>query len=135
VRTFGAAGHGATGVSGRTFGAAGGRGGEGGFGHGGGHGALEHANGHYMYHGHEMARFRGDHYRWPHGYGYHRWYAHGYLPRAFWMSDYWVSDWADYGVDAPCCGWRWIRYGPDLLLINPVDGQIQNVVPGVFVEG
>lgn len=88
----------------------------------------------FMYHGHGYARFAADRYRWPHGYAYHRWGVGYRLPRAFWISDYYIDDYALYDLEAPPYNYRWIRYGPDLLLINVVTGEIAQSVPGAFDE-
>jgi Ni/Co efflux regulator RcnB len=85
-----------------------------------------------MYHGHEFAARHGDPYRWPHGYGYHR-YGIGYrLPRAFWAREYYFYDYAAFGLDAPGPGLQWVRYGPDLLLISLATGAIVQTVYGAY---
>jgi len=86
------------------------------------------------YHGHAYGRFAVARYHWPHGYGYHR-YAIGYrLPRAYWLPDYFITDYVDYGLDPPPDDFEWIRYGPDILLINQDTGEIAQVIYGVFDE-
>jgi Ni/Co efflux regulator RcnB len=88
----------------------------------------------YLYHGQHFASFRVGRYRWPQGYAYRR-YGIGYrLPPIFWIPDYYVLDYSDYGVEAPPDGFQWVRYGPDLLLINTVTGDVTNVVYGAFEE-
>jgi Ni/Co efflux regulator RcnB len=90
------------------------------------------SSGHYTYRGHTYRRFAGGRYRWPHGYGYRR-YGVGYrLPRAFWIQDYYVYDYSDYGLGPPPENFQWIRYGPDLLLISLDTGEIAQDIPGVF---
>jgi Ni/Co efflux regulator RcnB len=86
----------------------------------------------FSYHGHAYGRFAGARYHWPRGYGYHR-YAIGYrLPRAYWVSDYFLADYVDYGLDPPPDDFQWIRYGPDILLINQDTGEIAQVIYGAF---
>jgi hypothetical protein len=97
-------------------------------------GAGAGASRNYVYHGRAMPSFRAAAYPWPRGYGYRRWFLGAFLPQAFWLEDAWV-DWAALGLDPPCCGWRWIRYGPDVLLIDPETGQIHDIVYGVFLDG
>lgn len=88
----------------------------------------------FLYHGHELRRFAAERYRWPHGYGYHRW-AVGYrLPREYWIQDYYIDDYQAYGLDEAPGGFQWVRYGPDALLINSDTGQISQSVPNVFDE-
>jgi len=102
------------------------------FGGGDEHRAFGAASGHFMYHGHEFAARHGDPYRWPHGYGYHR-YGVGYrLPRAFWGREYYFYDYAAFGLDAPGPGLQWVRYGPDLLLISVATGAIVQTVYGAY---
>jgi Ni/Co efflux regulator RcnB len=101
-----------------------------------GHGApMRNAAGHaYMYNGHSYSPFRASRYAWPRGYSYRR-YNVGYrLPHAFWVHQYFIEDYANYGVAPPDPGFQWVRYGPDLLLIDLSSGQVANVVPGVFDE-
>ena len=88
----------------------------------------------YLYRGQHFASFRVGRYRWPRGYGYRR-YAIGYrLPPIFWIPDYYIFDYSDYGVEPPPGGFQWVRYGPDLLLINTGTGDVANVVYGAFEE-
>ncbi|MEJ1970647.1 MAG: RcnB family protein [Rhizomicrobium sp.] len=57
-----------------------------------------------------------------------------YLPRVYWIDDYYVNDYADYGLDEPPPGFAWLRYGPDLVLLDQDSGEIEQVVPGAFAE-
>ncbi len=57
-----------------------------------------------------------------------------YLPPIFWNSDYLIFDYVDYGLFAPPADCEWVRYGPDLLLINRVTGRVVEVDYGAFVE-
>jgi Ni/Co efflux regulator RcnB len=88
----------------------------------------------FTFRGRTYSAFHAERYRWPRGYGYHRFYAHQFFPRQFWIPDYYINDWADYGVYAPPYDTQWIRYGSDLVLVNLDTGEILDVVPGVFVD-
>jgi len=88
----------------------------------------------YNYHGRRYARFEANRYRWPHGYGYRRYERGGYLPRAFWVQDYYIQDYGLYDLMAPPPDFQWIRYGPDILLINVETGEVAQVIPGAFAE-
>ena len=85
-----------------------------------------------MYHGHSFEARHGDPYRWPHGYGYRRYELGGRLPAVFWSADYYIYDYDDFGLDMPPPGFQWVRYGPDLLLIDLSDGEIAQVVYGAY---
>ena len=87
-----------------------------------------------MYRGHSYSRFVADRYRWPRGYRYRRWEVGRRLPRAYWIDDYYVDDYALYDLGPPPPGYRWIRYGPDILLIDENTGLIAQSAYGVFDE-
>ncbi len=85
-----------------------------------------------MYHGRSFARFAGGRYHGPRGYRYHHWGVGYRLPREYWISDYYIDDYAAYDLDPAPDGFRWIRYGPDILLINVDTGEIVQTVYGAF---
>jgi Ni/Co efflux regulator RcnB len=88
----------------------------------------------FVYHGQHFARFAGPHYHWPHGGRYHR-YAVGYrLPRDYFIRDYYIDDYDDYGLASPPPDFEWIRYGPDILLVDLDTGEIAQTVYGAFDE-
>jgi hypothetical protein len=58
-----------------------------------------------------------------------------FLPSVFWNPDYYITDYALYDLAPPPPDFEWIRYGPDLLLINVQTGQIAQSIPGAFDEG
>jgi len=93
-----------------------------------------HSSHTYVYHGRHFAPFRVAHYRWPHGWAYHRYAVGAVLPRAFWNPFYYVYNWAYFGLAAPGDGLQWVRYGPDLLLIDLATGNVINTIYGVFDE-
>ena len=66
------------------------------------------------------------------GWAYRRWAVGGILPPLFLVRDYWYADWAALGLAAPEPGFQWVRYGPDLLLVNVSTGQVVDVAYGVF---
>jgi Ni/Co efflux regulator RcnB len=88
----------------------------------------------YIYRGRSFAAFHADPYRWPTGFHYER-YAVGYaLPRTFWTRDYYIDNYAVYDLDPPPPAFEWVRYGPDILLIDLDSGQISQVIYGAFDE-
>jgi Ni/Co efflux regulator RcnB len=87
---------------------------------------------HFTYRGHSFGRIGAPAYRWPFGYHYTRYEVGGYLPRTFWVPDYYVPNYAVYGLDAPPPNFQWVRYGADLLLVDLTSGSISQVVYGAY---
>jgi Ni/Co efflux regulator RcnB len=84
------------------------------------------------FHGHPIHRAHIAPFAYPHGYGYRRWGVGAVLPGLFLAPAYYYSDWATLGLTAPDPGFQWVRYGPDLLLVNTSNGQVVDVAYGVF---
>ncbi len=85
--------------------------------------------------GHRPPNFRpipAPTYRYPRGYRYRRWSVGLILPSLFLSSAYYFNNYATYGIYPPPPGYRWIRYGPDLLLVNTRNGRIEDVFYGAF---
>jgi len=79
-------------------------------------------------------RVRGGYYRYPHGYAYHR-HGIGYvMPRVFLTTAYFYTAYAALNLAAPDPGYSWVRYGPDLLLVDTRTGSVRDVRYGVFDE-
>jgi Ni/Co efflux regulator RcnB len=77
-------------------------------------------------------RIRATTFRYPRGYSYRHWSVGSVLPRLFLSSGYFWNDYAALGLGAPPPGYVWVRYGPDLLLVNRYNGRIADVIPGAF---
>jgi Ni/Co efflux regulator RcnB len=77
-------------------------------------------------------RYRGPAYHRPQGWYAHRWTYGERLPPAFFMRDYWLSDYFDFGLVAPPYGATWVRYGSDALLIDEETGEVIQVAYGIF---
>lgn len=86
----------------------------------------------YGYDGRGSGRFRAPAYVYPRGYGYRRWARGQYLPRAFFAPSYYVDDWSYYGLGPPPYGYRYVRYGEDVVLAAIATGLIANVFGGMF---
>jgi Nickel/cobalt transporter regulator len=69
---------------------------------------------------------------YPHGWGYRRWGIGMILPPLFLAPAYYYADWAAMGLPPPDPGSQWVRYGPDLLLVNLATGQVVDVIYGAF---
>jgi len=77
-------------------------------------------------------RFHAGIYRRPRGWYAHHWRIGERLPRAWFVRDYWIGDWAIYGLWAPIDGLIWVRVGADAVLIDPVTGEVIGVEYAVF---
>jgi|SRR5579871_1503964 len=88
----------------------------------------------FFYHGHRFGRFLGPRYAWPAGFHYRRYFIGGRLPIVFLSTDYVVEDYADYDLEAPPPDFEWVRYGPDLLLVDVNSGEIAQVINNAFDE-
>jgi Ni/Co efflux regulator RcnB len=75
---------------------------------------------------------RGSLFRYPSGFGYRRWSIGAFLPSLFLAAPYYYDDWRILGVDRPPPGRRWVRYGPDLLLVNLRTRRVEDVITDVF---
>jgi Ni/Co efflux regulator RcnB len=54
------------------------------------------------------------------------------FPEQFWIQQYFINDFAGYGLQAPPPGYQWVRFGPDLMLVNLGNGAIAQVAYGAF---
>lgn len=86
----------------------------------------------FSYRGHMMNRVHVNPFIYPPGFAYRRWVAGAMLPPLFLARDYWYPEWAALGLEPPPPGFQWVRYGPDLLLVNVMTGQVADVAYGVF---
>ena len=100
---------------------------------GGPHGPPPGAHGGPLtFRGHEIHRAHLAPFVYPPGHRYQRWAAGMVLPPLFLAPAYFYADWAALGLVAPEAGFQWVRYGPDMLLVNVTTGQVVDVVYGVF---
>jgi Ni/Co efflux regulator RcnB len=74
----------------------------------------------------------GPSFRYPRGYSYRRWSVGALLPSLFLSDTYYYGNYASLGVGPPPPGYRWVRYGPDLLLVQRGSGRIADVIRGAF---
>jgi Ni/Co efflux regulator RcnB len=100
------------------------------------HETLRRASGgsSYAYGGRTYGSFVESPYAWPEGYSYQPFVVGAFLPAVFWTPNYFVEDYSDYGLAPPPAEFGWIRYGPDLLLINLDNGEIRDRIAGFFEE-
>lgn len=88
----------------------------------------------FSYHGRSFAPVHIAPFIYPPGWAYRPWAVGAILPPIFLAPQYYYPDWAALGLDPPPPGAQWVRYGPDLLLVDVNTGQVLEVVPGVFYE-
>ncbi|HVV65027.1 MAG TPA: RcnB family protein [Rhizomicrobium sp.] len=88
--------------------------------------------GHFWHRGVWHVRIHAPLYRWPHGWRYRVWAIGAILPPIFFASEYYYDDYGLLGLQAPPPGYRWVRYGDDLLLVNLRTGEVEDVVYDVF---
>ena len=74
----------------------------------------------------------GPAFRYPPGFAYRRWSIGLTLPGLFLTTSYYYDDWRGLGIEPPPRGRRWVRYGPDLLLVNLRTRRVEDVIYGVF---
>ena len=86
------------------------------------------------YHGHFFAPVHLSPFVYPPGYAYRRWAVGAVLPPLFLAPAYYYTDWATLGLDPPPPGAQWVRYGPDLLLVDVATGNVIESVPDVFYQ-
>jgi Ni/Co efflux regulator RcnB len=66
------------------------------------------------------------------GFSYRRWAIGVTLPSLFLSSAYYYNNFAMLGLEPPPPGYRWVRYGPDLLMVEVFTGRIVDVIYGAF---
>src|ERR1051326_6989223 len=85
----------------------------------------------FTFRGREYSAVRGPEFRYPRGWAYRRWYRGDVLPRLF-LADAFFFDYAFLGLPSPPRYYRWVRYGPDALLVNVYDGRVLDVIYDAF---
>jgi hypothetical protein len=88
----------------------------------------------FSFHGHDFARVHVHPFIYPHGWAYRQWAVGAVLPPLFLTPDYFYPEWAQLGLEPPPPGAQWVRYGPDLLLVDISTGQVIDVAYGVFYD-
>ena len=77
-------------------------------------------------------RYRIAPYRPPVGFYARRWTFGDFLPQTYWARNYWLLDFAAYGLEPPPYGAVWVRVGSDALLIDEYSGEVITVAYDVF---
>jgi Ni/Co efflux regulator RcnB len=71
-------------------------------------------------------------YHQPPGWHAQHWTYGQTLPRAYWGSQYILSDYWLFALEVPPVGYEWVRDGTDALLVSTTNGEILQVEYGVF---
>ena len=71
-------------------------------------------------------------YRAPQDYAYRRWSYGDRLPSEYYVRDYWLANFLNFGLMEPPDGYVWVRYGSDALLVDEHSGEVVQVVYNVF---
>lgn len=74
----------------------------------------------------------GPRWRYPAGWRYRRWTVGAALPALFLSLAYRYDDYDRLGLSGPPWGYRWVRFGPDLLLVEERSGRVTDVIYGAF---
>ncbi len=86
----------------------------------------------YYWRGRWFGRVHAAAFRYPAGYHYRIWNEGDRLPVLFLNSAYYYDGYAQLGLEVPPPGYRWVRYGPDLLLVDINTNEVEQVVYGAF---
>ena len=85
----------------------------------------------FNFRGREYAAIRGPAYSFPRGWGYRRWDRGDVLPSVFIAAPFYFDyDWL--GLPPPPPGTRWVRNGPDAILVNVYNDRIVDVIYDAF---
>ncbi len=80
----------------------------------------------------DRPRYRGPAFIHPRGYGYQNWGVGYRLPPAYFSGRYYIGNPGYYRLPPAYYGTRWIRVGPDALLIRIGDGIVLRAVRGLY---
>lgn len=77
-------------------------------------------------------RIRGPRFVFPRGYRYRHWGFGQRLPVVFLAAPFFFDDFLSLSLQPPPPGFRWVRFGPDLFLVDMRTGEIVDAAYGVF---
>ncbi|HEX4365600.1 MAG TPA: RcnB family protein [Rhodopila sp.] len=86
----------------------------------------------FWHRGKYYGRIHGPAFAYPRGWQYRRWSIGGQLPAILAAPSFFYQGWAALGLQQPPPGYSWVRFGPDLLLVNLTTYEVEDVVYGVF---
>jgi Ni/Co efflux regulator RcnB len=86
----------------------------------------------FWHRGKYFSRVRGPAFAYPPGWQYRRWSIGARLSPLLAAPGFFYQDWSALGLQQPPPGYSWVRFGPDLLLVNLTTYEVEDVVYGVF---
>lgn len=86
----------------------------------------------YQFHGRSLAPFRAAPYPFTPQNPYRRYAVGEFLPLGLLAGPYVISDWNAFRLLAPTNGAEWLRYGNDMLLVDPINGFVSDAAYGAF---
>jgi Ni/Co efflux regulator RcnB len=86
----------------------------------------------FTWRGRAFARVQAAPFVYPSGYAYQRWAVGAILPPLLLAPEYFYPDWDALGLDPPPPYFEWVRYGPDLLLVNVTTGEVADTIYDAF---
>jgi Ni/Co efflux regulator RcnB len=87
----------------------------------------------YWHRGQYYGRVHGPAFAYPPGWRYRQWQIGQRLPPLFLAPGYFYPGYAALGLQVPPPGYNWVRFGPDLLLVNLATNEVEDVIYGVFM--
>lgn len=94
------------------------------------------SGGGFDYRGRDHARFHVSPYRFPRGFRYRAYRQGEFFPRGLLIAPYFLDDYSAFYLSAPPGpDYRWVRYGPDALLVDVDTGEVVDEAYGVFDDG
>jgi Ni/Co efflux regulator RcnB len=82
--------------------------------------------------GDRYARFHAEPYFHPHGYAYRYYGVGAFLPQVYFDTRYYIGQPDYYRLPPAYAGTRWVRVGPDALLIRNYDRRVVRIIRGLF---
>jgi Ni/Co efflux regulator RcnB len=86
----------------------------------------------FTWRGRAFARVQAAPFVYPSGYAYQRWAVGAILPPLLLAPEYFYPGWDALGLDPPPPYFEWVRYGPDLLLVNVTTGEVADTIYDAF---
>jgi Ni/Co efflux regulator RcnB len=86
----------------------------------------------FVYRGRRADMIRGPRFVYPRGFAYRRWRIGQRFPAPLIAAPYFFAGFQGLGLQLPPPGYRWVRYGPDIVLVNVRTREIEDVAYGAI---